>query len=64
MNPDLDEDGLRGWLVDYLVNTIGLSPGEIDCDESLNDLAVGSADVTVVAQTAKATTSNATGAND
>ena len=39
MNPELDEDGLRGWLVGYLVNTIGLSPDEIDCDAPLNDLA-------------------------
>ncbi|MEI6254031.1 MAG: beta-ketoacyl synthase N-terminal-like domain-containing protein, partial [Mycobacteriaceae bacterium] len=48
MNPELDEDGLRGWLVDYLLNTIGLSPDEIDCDASLNDLAVGSADAVVM----------------
>ncbi len=48
MNPELDEDGLRGWLVDYLVNTIGLSPDEIDCDAPLNDLAVGSADAVVM----------------
>jgi phthiocerol/phenolphthiocerol synthesis type-I polyketide synthase A len=48
VNPELDEDGLRGWLVDYLVNTIGLSPGEIDCDAPLNDLAVGSADAVVM----------------
>ena len=48
MNPELDEDGLRGWLVDYLVNTIGLSPDEIDCEASLNDLAVGSADAVVM----------------
>ncbi len=43
-----DEDGLRQWLVDYLVNTIGLSPDEIDCDAPLNDLAVGSADAVVL----------------
>ena len=48
MNPELDEDGLRGWLVDYLVNTIGLSPDEVDCDASMNDLAVGSADAVVM----------------
>ncbi len=48
MNPELDEDGLRSWLVDYLVNTIGLSPDEVDCDASLNDLAVGSADAVVM----------------
>ena len=43
-----DEDGLRQWLVDYLVNTVGLSPDEIDCDAPLNDLAVGSADAVVL----------------
>jgi phthiocerol/phenolphthiocerol synthesis type-I polyketide synthase A len=48
VNPELDEDGLRDWLVDYLVNTIGLSPDEIDCDASMNDLAVGSADAVVM----------------
>ncbi len=42
------EEGLRQWLVDYLVNTIGLSPDEIDCDAPLNDLAVGSADAVVL----------------
>jgi phthiocerol/phenolphthiocerol synthesis type-I polyketide synthase A len=48
VNPELDEGGLRSWLVDYLVNTVGLSPDEIDCDASLNDLAVGSADAVVM----------------
>ena len=48
MSPELDEDGLRRWLIDYLVDTIGLSPDEIDCDASLNDLAVGSADAVVM----------------
>ncbi len=48
MTPGLDEDGLRDWLVDYLVNIVGLSPGEIDCDAMLNDLAVGSADAVVL----------------
>jgi phthiocerol/phenolphthiocerol synthesis type-I polyketide synthase A len=44
----LDEDGLRTWLVDYLVDAIGLSPDEIDCDAPLKDLAVGSADAVVM----------------
>ncbi|MFM9033441.1 MAG: beta-ketoacyl synthase N-terminal-like domain-containing protein, partial [Mycobacterium sp.] len=48
MSSGLDEDGLRDWLVDYLVNTVGLSPAEIDCDAMLNDLAVGSADAVVL----------------
>ena len=48
MTADLDEDGLRRWLVDYLVDTIGLSPDEIDCDAPLSDLAVGSADAVVM----------------
>ncbi|MFN8071324.1 MAG: type I polyketide synthase [Mycobacterium sp.] len=48
MNPELDEDGLRAWLVDYLVNTIGLDPDEIDCDAPLSNLAVGSADAVVM----------------
>ena len=43
-----DQDGLRQWLVDYLVDNIGLSPDEIDCDATLNDLAVGSADAVVL----------------
>ncbi len=43
-----DENGLRRWLVDYLVDPIGLSPDEIDCDAPLKDLAVGSADAVVM----------------
>ncbi|MBU3751955.1 MAG: polyketide synthase, partial [Mycobacterium sp.] len=45
---ELDEDGLRGWLVDYLVDNVGLSPEEVDCDATLKDLAVGSADAVVM----------------
>ncbi len=48
MSPELDEDGLRRWLVDYLIDPIGLSPDEIDCDAPMKDLAVGSADAVVM----------------
>ena len=48
MSTELDEDGLRRWLVDYLVDTVGLSPDEVDCDATLKDLAVGSADAVVM----------------
>jgi len=43
-----DEDGIRHWLVDYLVTNIGCSPDEIDFDAPLNDLAVGSGDAVVL----------------
>jgi len=43
-----DEDGIRHWLVDYLVTNIGCSPDEIDFDAPLNDLAVGSSDAVVL----------------
>ena len=48
MSTELDEDGLRRWLVDYLVDTVGLDPDEVDCDATLKDLAVGSADAVVM----------------
>ncbi|MGB1225341.1 MAG: beta-ketoacyl synthase N-terminal-like domain-containing protein, partial [Mycobacterium sp.] len=43
-----DEDGIRHWLVDYLVTNIGCSPDEINFDAPLNDLAVGSSDAVVL----------------
>jgi phthiocerol/phenolphthiocerol synthesis type-I polyketide synthase A len=46
---ELDEDAVRQWLVDYLVDTIGIAPEDIDCDAPLSDLAVGSADAVVLA---------------
>ena len=48
MTSDFDEDGIRHWLVDYLVTNIGCSPEEIDFDAPLNDLAVGSSDAVVL----------------
>ena len=48
MSTELDEDALRRWLVDYLVDMVGLGPDEIDCDATLKDLAVGSADAVVM----------------
>ncbi len=48
MTSDFDEDGVRHWLVDYLVTNIGCSPDEIDFDAPLNDLAVGSSDAVVL----------------
>ncbi|MGD9619484.1 beta-ketoacyl synthase N-terminal-like domain-containing protein [Mycolicibacterium sp.] len=48
MTSAFDEDGIRHWLVDYLVTNIGCSPDEIDLDAPLNDLAVGSSDAVVL----------------
>ena len=48
MTSAFDEDGIRHWLVDYLVTNIGCSPDEIDFDAPLNDLAVGSSDAVVL----------------
>ncbi|MBS1694726.1 MAG: acyltransferase domain-containing protein [Actinobacteria bacterium] len=49
MTPDgLDTAGLREWLVEFLVTTVGCAPGEVDCDASLNDLGVGSRDAVVL----------------
>jgi phthiocerol/phenolphthiocerol synthesis type-I polyketide synthase A len=45
----LDEAGLRGWLVDFLVERVGLSRDEVNCDAPLSDLAVGSREAVVVA---------------
>lgn len=49
LDAELDEDAVRRWLVDYLVDTIGIDPDDIDCDAPLSDLAVGSADAVVLA---------------
>ncbi|WP_458315762.1 SDR family NAD(P)-dependent oxidoreductase [Mycolicibacterium brisbanense] len=43
-----DDAGLRRWLIDYLVTTVGCKPEEIDLDLSLNDLGVGSKDAVVL----------------
>lgn len=45
----LDDVGLRGWLVDYLVERVGLARDDVDCDAPLSDLAVGSREAVVVA---------------
>lgn len=47
--PELDEDTVRQWMVDYLVNTIGIDPEDIDCDAPLSDMAIGSADAVIMA---------------
>lgn len=46
---ELGEDAIRRWLVDYLVDIIGIDPDDVDCDAPLSDLAVGSADAVVLA---------------
>ena len=43
-----DEAELRQWLVDYLVTNIGCNPDEVDLDQSLSDLGVGSPDAVVL----------------
>lgn len=48
MTEPMDETGMRNWLVDYLVTTIGCSPDEVDIHASLNDLGVGSRDAVVL----------------
>jgi phthiocerol/phenolphthiocerol synthesis type-I polyketide synthase B len=48
MTEPLDETGMRNWLVDYLVTTIGCSPDEVDVHASMNDLGVGSRDAVVL----------------
>ncbi len=45
---DLGEDDVRRWLVDYMVDIIGLNPDDIDCDAPLTDLAVGSSEALVL----------------
>ena len=37
-----DETGLRHWLVDYLVTSVGCNPDEVDPDVPFNELGVGS----------------------
>lgn len=48
MTGPMDETGMRNWLVDYLVTTIGCSPDEVDIHASMNDLGVGSRDAVVL----------------
>ena len=48
MTGPFDEIGLRHWLADYLVTTIGCSPDDIDFDASLSDLGMGSRDAVVL----------------
>jgi phthiocerol/phenolphthiocerol synthesis type-I polyketide synthase B len=48
MTEPMDETGMRNWLVDYLVTTIGCSPDEVDIHASMNDLGVGSRDAVVL----------------
>src|SRR5262245_18763725 len=43
-----DEVQLRQWLVDYLVTNIGCNPDELDLDQSLSDLGLGSPDAVVL----------------
>ena len=43
-----DEDGLRRWLVDYLVTNLGCDAGQIDQGASMHDLGVGSRDAVVL----------------
>jgi len=40
--------GLRRWLIDYLINSVGCSPDDIDLDASMSDLGVGSTDAVVL----------------
>ena len=43
-----DEAQLRQWLVDYLVTNIGCNPDELDLDQSLADLGLGSPEAVVL----------------
>ena len=43
-----DEAQLRQWLVDYLVTNIGCDPDELDLDQSLADLGLGSPEAVVL----------------
>ena len=43
-----DEAQLRQWLVDYLVTNIGCNPDEVDLDQSLADLGLGSPEAVVL----------------
>src|SRR6478752_4070576 len=43
-----DEAELRQWLVDYLVTNIGCNPDEVDLDQSLADLGLGSPEAVVL----------------
>src|SRR6478735_9770435 len=43
-----DEAQLRQWLVDYLVTNIGCNPDNVDLDQSLADLGLGSPEAVVL----------------
>lgn len=43
-----DDAGLRRWLIDYLITTVGCKPEDIDLDQSLNDLGVSSKDAVLL----------------
>ena len=48
MTSPFDEEGLRHWLADYMVTTVGCSPDDIDFDASMSDLGLGSRDAIVL----------------
>ncbi len=48
MTASFDEDGLRRWLLDYLVDNLGCDLGQIDRGASMHDLGVGSRDAVVL----------------
>ncbi len=48
MTAPFDEDGLRRWLFDYLVTTLGCDPDIIDRGASMHELGVGSRDAVVL----------------
>nr|MCW1957434.1 type I polyketide synthase [Mycobacterium sp.] len=48
MTAPFDEDGLRRWLLDYLVTTLGCDREQIDRGASMHDLGVGSRDAVVL----------------
>ena len=45
---DLDDAGLRQWLIDYLVDTIGCDAADVDPNSSMVDLGVSSRDSVVL----------------
>ncbi len=49
MTTAFDEAGLRHWLADYLVTTVGCSPGDVNFEAYFNDMGVGSRDSVVLA---------------
>ena len=48
MTSDWNEESLRQWLVDYLVDTLDCSREQIDRGASMHDLGVGSRDAVVL----------------